>query len=383
MRLAPVVVAACLAATACTNQISVVLATGGEAEADVPGLDDVALTGDAVAASSSTTTTSTTTTTEPPPGPIVLGFAGDVQMIGSMAADQPVAAVAGLLSVPDLMMVNLETVVGEPDEVGRPPIDKEFIFRSPPETLEQLVAAGVDVVALANNHTWDYGPRGTRTTREYVDASGLIGVGAGSDPAVAYEPAFVEVDERTVGIVSLSRVPCDWSRDERAERPEVAWGCDRFAIPAIGAIARAAEGSDHTVVMLHAGTEVTDCPDDELRRVIGVYIDAGADVVAISHPHVLQGVEVIDGTPVLWSTGNFAFRNRGGRTGRSAVFEVTLGAGDPIVTIHPTVLPGGSAEPAMLGPAINVITEISDRSPGGRIGIDGVLIPDPSPSICD
>lgn len=32
-------------------------------------------------------------------------------------------------------------------------------------------------------------------------------------------------------------------------------------------------------------------------------------------------------TAVLWSTGNFAFRNGGGRTGRSAMFEVVLGAG--------------------------------------------------------
>lgn len=385
MRIASAIVATCLAATACTNQISVVLATDGALAGadDEIGSDGLTLTGDSVATSSSTSTSTTTTTTEPPPEPIVFGFAGDVQMIGSMAADEPVAGVAELLSAPDLMLVNLETVIGEPGEVGSPPIDKEFIFRSPPETLDQLIEAGVDVVALANNHSWDYGPRGARTTREYVDDSTLIGVGAGTDPATAYAPAYVEVKDQTVGIVSLSRVPCDWSREERAERPEIAWACDRFAVPAIATIATAAANADHTIVMLHAGTEVTDCPDDELRRVIGVYIEAGADVISISHPHVLQGVEVIEGTPVLWSTGNFAFRNRGGRTGRSAVFEVRLGAGDPIVTIRPTVLPGGRAEPAMLGPAIDVVVEITDRSRGGRVGADGVLVPDPAPSICD
>ena len=67
-------------------------------------------------------------------------------------------------------------------------------------------------------------------------------------------------------------------------------------------------------------------------------------------PHVLQGVEIINGTPVLWSTGNFVFRNHGGRTGRSAVFDVTLGAAEPVVTMHATVLPGGSAEPRDAGP---------------------------------
>ncbi|MEM7141013.1 MAG: CapA family protein [Actinomycetota bacterium] len=383
MRTALLSLLVALAATACTNQISVVLTPDASAAAPVAS-DDLDLASASSPTSTATpATTEAATTTEPPPPPIVLGFVGDVQMIGSMAAQDPVAQVADLLAAPDLTIVNLETVIGEPGEVGSPPIAKDFIFRSPPETLDQLVAAGVDVVALANNHSWDYGPLGARVTRDHVDASPLIGVGAGADPERAYEPAFVEVNGQSVGIVSLSRVPCDWSRELAAERPEIAWGCDRFAIPAIGAIARSAEVADHTVLMLHAGTEVTDCPDDELRRVIDVYIGAGADVIAISHPHVLQGVELIDGTPVLWSTGNFAFRNGGGRTGRSAVFEVTLGTADPTVRLHATVLPGGVAQPAPLESAIDVHREVSERSRGGRIDLDGTLVSDPAPSICD
>lgn len=367
-----------IAASACTNQLSVVLLEAATADQSTVESDDLQLTGESTATSSSSATT-----TEPLPDPITLGFAGDVQMIGSMAANEPLVGVTALLSAPDLMFVNLETVIGEADEVGRPPIDKEFIFRSPPETLDQLVAAGVDVVALANNHGWDYGPLGARVTRDYVDASPLIGVGGGADPATAYAPAFIDVGEHTVGVVSLSRVPCDWSREERAVRPEIAWGCDRFAAAAIGSIAEAEAGSDYTVVMLHAGTELANCPDDALREAIDVYIAAGADVISISHPHVLQGVEVINGTPVLWSTGNFAFRNNGGRTGRSAVFDVTLGGAAPIVTMHPTVLPGGTVSPALLAAAIDVTTEVNDRSPGGRFVLDGVLVDDDEPSICD
>jgi len=374
-----------LVTTACTHEFSLVVAdvTGGDASPSVDA-DELQLTGETTETSTTTTTTTAVpTTTRAPVEPITFGFVGDVQMIGSMASQEPLVGVTELLSAPDLMIANLETVIGEPGEVGSPPIDKDFIFRSPPETLDQLVAAGVDVVALANNHSWDYGPLGAQVTRRYVDESPLVGVGAGEDPAVAYAPAFVEVKGQTVGIVSLSRVPCDWSREERAVRPEIAWGCDRFAIPAIGAIATAAAGADHTVVMLHAGVEMSNCPGDELRRVIDVWIEAGADVIAISHPHVLQGIELIDGTPVLWSTGNFAFRNRGGRTGRSAVFEVTLSDDEPVVAVRATELPGGIAGPADFGGAITVISEITDRSPGGRVGIDGVLVPSAEPSICD
>ena len=389
-RRAVVVLAVALAASACTADFAVrVGSEPGSGDVEIDGADAEARAGRSVATADSspsppsTTTSTTSTTTTAPPPPLVLGFAGDVHMIGSMVEREPLAGVAELLQVPDLMMVNLETVVGEAAEVGPPPIPKPFLFRSPPEALDQLVAAGVDVVGLANNHTWDHGPAGARVTRSLVDASSLLGTGAGPDPATAYAPVFAEVDGATVGIVSLTRVPCDWSQEAAAVRPEIAWACDRHALGALAAITEAEAAADHTVVLLHGGTEVTDCPDPRLREVVGTWIGMGVDVVAISHPHVLQGVEVIDGAAVLWSTGNFAFRNGGGRTGRSALFLVTLGGGDPVVQVVPTVLPGGIAAPADPETAARVRQEVGDRSVRGAINGFGVLVDDPAPSRCD
>ena len=37
------------------------------------------------------------------------------------------------------------------------------------------------------------------------------------------------------------------------------------------------------------------------------YIDAGADLVVGSHPHVLQGIELYHGKWILYSLGNFVF----------------------------------------------------------------------------
>ena len=37
------------------------------------------------------------------------------------------------------------------------------------------------------------------------------------------------------------------------------------------------------------------------------YIDAGADLVIGSHPHVLQGIEYYKGKPIVYSLGNFIF----------------------------------------------------------------------------
>ena len=385
MRLGVLVAAVGLVGTGCTTGLSLTLTAAAE---ELPPDIGEAVAVDAAAATTSSTstssTTSSTTTTEPPPPSIVLGFAGDVNMIRGIEASRPLDAVTDLLSAPDVMMVNLETVVGEPDEVGTPPIPKEFIFRSPPETLDQLAEAGVDVVGLANNHSWDYGPRGVIATAEHVAASELAGAGVGPDRDAAHAPVFVAVGETTVGVVSLTLVPCDWTADPAAERPEIAYACDRFAVPTFGTISDVLAGSDISVILVHASEELADCPPDWTHDIVTAWLDFGIDVVAVSHPHVLGGIERIGDGVVLWSTGNFAFVNGGGRTARSAVFEVAFEGSDVSdVRIHPTVLPGGVAAPATAEIADLVRAEISERSPGAAIDGSGRWVPDSSASICD
>ena len=108
-------------------------------------------------APTTTTTTLVTTTTAQPKAPITLGFAGDVSFTHGLHGRDPLGDVTELLTSSDFTAVNLETTVGEPG-VGEA-LDKTYIFRSPPSTVEILHEAGVDVVSLANNHTLDYGQR--------------------------------------------------------------------------------------------------------------------------------------------------------------------------------------------------------------------------------
>lgn len=377
MRVEVLVLVVSLAATGCTTGLGLTLTAA--AEEPEPMVVTVA-----APVETAPPPTTSTTTTEPPREPVVLGFAGDVNMIRGIEARRPLEAVAGLLSAPDLMMVNLETVIGEPGETGTPPIPKEFIFRSPPETLDQLAEAGVDVVGLANNHAWDYGPLGAMVTSGYVSASDLVGTGVGANSEEAYRPVFVEVDDRTIGVLSLTLVPCDWSADPEAERPEIAYACVRFATTTAQALMDLVDGSDIAVVLVHGSEELADCPSIETRQVVTAWMSLGVDVVSVSHPHVLGGVELMGDGVVLWSTGNFAFVNGGGRTARSAIFEVAVGdEGVRDVTIHPTVLPGGAAAPADEETAALIREEVGDRSSGATVDETGRLVLDRTPSICD
>ena len=61
------------------------------------------------------------------------------------------------------------------------------------------------------------------------------------------------------------------------------------------------------VVLIHWGIEREEKPQEYQRALAKRYIDAGADLVIGSHPHVLQGIEYYKGKPIFYSLGNFVF----------------------------------------------------------------------------
>ena len=76
---------------------------------------------------------------------------------------------------------------------------------------------------------------------------------------------------------------------------------------ALEAIKTARGQCDYLVVYVHWGVERETEPKDYQRAMGRQYIDAGADLVIGSHPHVLQGIEYYKGKPIFYSLGNFVF----------------------------------------------------------------------------
>jgi poly-gamma-glutamate synthesis protein (capsule biosynthesis protein) len=64
---------------------------------------------------------------------------------------------------------------------------------------------------------------------------------------------------------------------------------------------------DVVVAMPHWGTQYTNVPVRDQRRVGAAMVAAGAEVVVGGHPHVVQGIQLVDGRLVLHSLGNFVF----------------------------------------------------------------------------
>ena len=69
------------------------------------------------------------------------------------------------------------------------------------------------------------------------------------------------------------------------------------------------------VVYVHWGSENTDLVEASQRELAKKYAAAGADLIIGDHPHCLQGIDYVDGVPVIYSLGNFWFNSKTVDTG--------------------------------------------------------------------
>lgn len=364
-------------AAGCASATSAGVATTIEVTATLDAATATPTTSEAPSTTATTapTTASTTATTVDAREPIVLGFAGDTTFTDGLDQRDPFGQIVDLTSAPDLMVVNLETAVADPG-VGRPPVDKRFLFKSPPSSLDLLVDAGIDVVALANNHTLDYGPDALAQTLDEIDRRDLARVGAGLDESAAYEPLFMEVGDWTVGLVSLSRVPCDWSASGDNVRPQVAWACptlfDRAESSARSAMAQA----DVTVVMIHGGEEGVLCPSPFMLDLEAAFADMGVDAVINGHPHVFQGLTRRSDTWVAHSLGNFAFPPSRGITGNSAIVQLHVSEDGIAMSLVPVRSDGGVLSIPSDVQRSDILNQVNRYSQGVTVADDGSVTVD-------
>lgn len=206
------------------------------------------------------------------------------------------------LTSSDLTIGNLEmpiTLKGVPAE------NKTYVFKGKPEGLQGLVDSGIDIVSLSNNHTLDQGVEGLFDTMSYLDEYGIKHMGAGKDANEAYKPVTQKVNGVKLAFFGVSKVLPETSWKANAYSPGLAEAYDPTAM--IEAIKAAEKDTDLTVLMIHWGIERDAKPQEYQLKLARDFIDAGADLIIGSHPHVLQGFEQYNGKWIAYSLGNFVF----------------------------------------------------------------------------
>ncbi len=199
----------------------------------------------------------------------------------------------------DLAVVNVECVLSDG---GLQPIVKDGVCLSvPTNTVGGLSDIPFHLACLANNHIFDYGLEGLRTTRALLEARHIQTVGAGLNSEEAEQPRFCLIDDVRVAVVNVAE-------GEEARSTDGGPGAAGLDVPRLQAqLSLLRQQVDVVVAIAHAGREHLPVPPPHIRRIYRTLVDAGAQLVVGHHPHVAQGIELYKSTPIVYSLGNFAF----------------------------------------------------------------------------
>ena len=274
------------------------------------------------------------------PAEVSLTAVGDVwfarnvgRLIDEKGLHYPFELVADRLRSADLTWCNLESPLGT---TGAPLPGKMIWFRARPETVECLRHAGMDVVALANNHILDYDSPCLLETLDLLEASGIAYCGAGRDMDEARRPAVLEVEGLKVAFLAYTEYAdpglfWDANYPRTFMAGEGVPGCAPLDMEMVAEdIERARALADLVVVGYHWGREdepypVAYHPWNDLRAIARRTVDLGACLVLGTHPHAVQGYEVRGRGLIAYSLGNFVTDQVRDMQREGVILELQLG----------------------------------------------------------
>ena len=265
-----------------------------------------------------------------------------VTAVGDMIFNEPISQLeaperAGLLRLmqeADVAYGNMEFSLNDRPDLQRP----FYNFRAPVAFRWELARTGINLVSVANNHALDFGPEGLKESLKALDQSNITYAGAGTTLAEAHAPGRLELAGHKTRVALLSYMRY-WTakyrskdasgpslstidpavilavRDGKVEKVEGPLESDVLAMEDDILLAR--RRNDLLLVSLHNhdvthhrayGIQDTTPPNEEImfRRAI----EAGADMVLGTGPHVLRGIELYKGRPIFYSLGDFIYQYR-------------------------------------------------------------------------
>lgn len=188
---------------------------------------------------------------------------------------------------------------------GSPIPDKMWTFRGNPENVSIYYEMGVDIVGLANNHAFDYGPDSLTDTLKTLDDAGIARVGAGENFEEAKAPYYYIVNGVKIAIVAGSAIDPYSTRGAKENVSGVFQIFDTVSMSK--EISAAKEKADYVIAYVHWGVESTLVLTSGQKNMGKAFVDAGADVVVGMHSHCMQGLEYYNGKLIVYSLGNFTF----------------------------------------------------------------------------
>jgi poly-gamma-glutamate capsule biosynthesis protein CapA/YwtB (metallophosphatase superfamily) len=192
----------------------------------------------------------------------------------------------------------------------------QSVFLGSPEIMGLLPRSEITIASLANNHVLDCGREGLLETMREFKKHGIMAVGAGRSVTEACRPlilningfrvammAYLEMDPAVLSYIGIS--PEGFSADHGTVGVASWKLCSGQK-----QIAEMRKGADIVLVfvhMHHTKFSWSEAPSTASILFVKNILDAGADIVVGSGPHVPQGIISNDKGVALISLGNFLF----------------------------------------------------------------------------
>jgi len=190
------------------------------------------------------------------------------------------------LSGSDLVIANLEGSFT--DFKPKPLMPNNLLFTFDPGLVPVLADYGFNVFNLANNHSLNFGEEGLEQSKDYLNKAAIEYFG---HPDNNKELSLVkEIRDQKIGFIGYNQLT------------EINF--DRI----LAEVEKLDKEVDWLIVFTHWGAEYQVMDFNSLQQAEAhQLIDAGADIIIGSHPHVIQPVEIYQNKVIFYSLGNFIF----------------------------------------------------------------------------
>ena len=267
-------------------------------------------------------------------GTLSLAFVGDI-MPGTTFPDSRLPEKDGatlfkdvdsILTAADVAAGNMEGALADGGETTKKGGKFSYSFRVPTRYGKLIADAGFDFMSMANNHAFDFGLDGVKSTEATLHSNGIAYSGIGGRK----ESAIVERNGVRYGFCAFGHNSYTLKHADLENVKRIIGNLREKADIVIVSFHGGAEGTAHK--HLPQGKEMFLGENrGDLRNFAHFCIDNGADVVYGHGPHVVRAVELYKNHFIAYSLGNFCTPygvNISGISGYAPVLQLTVNAAD-------------------------------------------------------
>ncbi len=254
------------------------------------------------------------------PGDFSINGLGIYSLTKKYGCDFPFQKIGNLLDNCDLLLGNLEDVLSQRC------FTKNLRHCGLPGMAQTLRQIGFDVLSVANNHSFDHGPDILEETVGHCEKAGIQVCGLRGYSDYYCRPVIIQKHKITIGILAYNWIGLEnagdigkylaivedsivnytWNRNKSNDL-EARTLIKKKNTNVINDIKKLRNEVDILILMPHWGYEWTIYPPYGVTLEAKSFVEAGADLIIGSHPHVPQGIEIYNNGLIAYSLGNFLF----------------------------------------------------------------------------